>query len=311
MNSAVLLALVLLSSFALAELALSVLLALAWRAGVRRLPATSLDLIALRLLPAAGALLIALGMVLPAFLTFEPHREQETAGPWLFALAAVAAGLLTAGVWRGWAACLAARSLLARCRTGPQAVVDGTVVHLVHVPEPLVAVVGAWRPRVLATESVRAACSDEEFRAILAHEAAHLAARDNLKLLLLTAAPDPLALTPLAESLTERWRAAAEREADQRATAADTRRRLALASALVKVARLLNERAAPHPALGMHVAADDVAGRVRALLRPPPPALRAWIVAVLGGCALLLPLLAVPGYALLHELIERLVMLGR
>lgn len=309
MNPAALLALVLLATFALVSLVLSGLLALAWRAGLERLGATSLDLLALRLLPTSGALLMALTVVLPAFLGFEPHHEREAAGPLLIALATLTAAGLAGGIWRGWRAVRAARSLLARCRTGPDS--GGHQVHVVATAEPLVAVIGAWRPRIVATEAVRAACNREEFRAVLAHEAAHLAARDNVKLLLLTAAPDALALAPFAATLTERWRAAAEREADQRATRGDAERRLALASALVKVARLVKSREAPHPALGMPGASDDVAGRVRALLAPPGRPMPQRMVVVFVGCALLVPLLALPRYALLHELIERLVALGR
>jgi Peptidase family M48 len=151
-------------------------------------------------------------------------------------------------------------------------------------------------------------CSAEEFRAVLAHEAAHLAARDNLKLLLLVGAPDVLAWTPLGAGLVERWRAAAEHEADQRATGTDRARRLALASALIKVARLLKR---PGAALGMPVAAEDVAGRVRGLLAPPGCGARPAVAVTLALCSLLTPLLAVPCYAALHELIEQLVQLGR
>jgi hypothetical protein len=61
----------------------------------------------------------------------------------------------------------------------------------------------------------------------------------------------------------------------------------------------------------MSVAADDVPGRVRALLAPPPRPIRSRFLLALAGGALLLPLLAAPGYAPLHELIERLVGLGR
>ena len=310
MNAAILLALVLLSTFGLVSLVLAAVLALAWRAGLARVDTSSLDLLSLRMLPTVGALLIALTVVLPAFLGFEPRHEREAAGPALIMLAALASAGLAGGIWRGGRALWAARALLERCRPSP-AVAGGEAVHIVDTAEPLVAVIGAWRPRIVATESVRAACDGEEFRAVLAHEAAHLAARDNLKLLLLTAAPDVLALTPLAATLLERWRAAAECEADRRATGGDPGLRLALASALIKVARLARSHAVPHPALGMPVAADDVPGRVRALLAPPTRPLRARIVLVLAGGALLLPLLALPRYALLHELIERLVGLGR
>jgi bla regulator protein blaR1 len=310
-NPPVLRVLVLLATFGLVSLLLSGLLALAWRAGLGRVSATSLDLLALRLLPSAGALLIALTVVLPAFLGFEPRREQEAAGPVLIALAALAIATLAGGVWRGWRAARAARTLLHRCRPEPLAGPQGTPVHVLESSEPLVAVIGAWRPRIVATKAVRAACSGEEFGAVLAHEAAHLAARDNLKLLLLTAAPDALALTPFAAALAERWRAAAEYAADQRATRGNPERRLALASALIKVARLVQSRAAPQRALGMPVAMDDVQGRVRALLDPPACPLRARILAALAAGGLLVPLLAPPRYALLHELIEQLVGLGR
>ncbi len=310
MTSTLLLGLVLFATFGLASLVLSSLLALAWRAGLERLSASSLDLLGLRLLPSAGALLLALTVVLPAFLWFEPHHEHEAAGPVLIVLAVLTAAGLTGGIWRGWRACRAARALLACCRPGADSVGHDTV-HFVEAAEPLVAVIGAWRPRIVATESVRAACNAEEFRAVLAHEAAHLAAHDNLKLLTLVGAPDALALTPFAAALTERWRAAAELEADQRATRGDSERRLALASALVKVARLVKSHAAPHPALGMSVATDDVQERVQALLKPPTAPLRARILLALAGGALLIPFLALPRYALLQELIERLVALGR
>ncbi len=310
MNPAVVLALVLLATYAVLALGLSALAVLAWQAGLERARATSLDFLAVRLLPSAGALLIALTVVLPAFLAFEPRHEQEAAGPWLWLLAMLAGAALVGGICRGWRAVRAARALLRCCGADPHGAGTGPAVHVVDCAEPLVAVIGAWRPRIVASESVRAACSGEEFRAVLAHEAAHVAARDNLKLLLAIAAPDPLALTPLASRLTERWRTVAECEADQRATGGDDERRLALASALIKVARLrgCTRRGA---ALAMPVAADDVPGRVRALLELPPRPMRARVFLALAGGALLLPLLALPCYAQLHELIEQLVHLGR
>lgn len=310
MTPGLLLALVLLAAFALAGLALAALLGIAWHAGLRRLSFASVDLVGLRLAPAVGALVVVFAVVLPAFLSFEPEREQETAGPWLIILAGIAAACLAAGLWRAWRALRAARALLTHCHLDPGRARQEAAVHIVEASEPLVAVVGAWRPCVVASGSVQAACDGEEFRAVLAHEAAHVAARDNLKLLLLIAAPDALAMTPLASGLTERWRAAAESEADARATGGDCGRRLALASALIKLARLVNRRDV-HAALGMPVAADDVPARVRALLEPPLRPLRPRLLAALASCALLIPLLALPRYALLHELIERLVGLGR
>jgi beta-lactamase regulating signal transducer with metallopeptidase domain len=317
MSSAALLSVVLLATFGLLSLLLSAVTALWWRAAVRRPDLGSLDILSLRLLPAAGALLLALTVVLPAFLRYEPEREREAGGPLLWALAAIALVCVIHGIWRGARACLAARALLARCRERApdeaaarrEEAAPGQPVHLLEAGEPLVAVIGAWRPCLVAAESVRAACSAEEFRAVIAHETAHLAARDNLKLLMLVASPDALAWTPLAARLTSQWRAAAEREADQRATGSDPERRLALASALLKVARLAQS---PKPTvLGMSVAEDDVAGRVRGLLAPPAHPARARVALALAIGALLAPLLALPGQALLHELLEQLVAFGR
>jgi len=312
MNPALLLTLVLLATFGLVGVVLSALLALLWRAGLRLWGATSVDLLALRLLPSAGSLLIALTVALPAFLTYEPHREHEAAGPVLLALAAFAAACLAHGLWRGWRACAAARSLLRHCLYGARPGVEsGAQLQVVDVAEPLVALIGAWRPRIVASESVRAACDPEEFREVLAHEAAHCAAWDNLRLLLLVATPDLIAWTRLGAILTARWRAAAEREADQRATGADPQRRLALASALIKVARLVNRGDVSCPAVGMSVAVDDVSGRVRRLLEPPTRSARARLLPLLAGCGLLVPLLALPCHAGLHELLEQLVRFGR
>ena len=149
----------------------------------------------------------------------------------------------------------------------------------------------------------------EEFGQIMAHEAAHIRGRDHLKLLLQVLAPDVLGWLPAGAALTGRWRAAAEREADESAAGSDPRRRLALASALVKVARL-SASAPRRPALLMPVAADDdVAGRVQALLGPPPVAHRARRWTVIG--AALATVMAVPLYGPVHELIEWLVTFGR
>jgi beta-lactamase regulating signal transducer with metallopeptidase domain len=305
-NPAVLLGLVLLASFGLFSLVLSGLVACLGWAAVRGGRATSLDLLALRLLPSAGALLLAFTVVLPAFLRYEPQGEHEPTGPLLWILAAFAVFCLELGLRRGARACGATRALLTRCLEAHVSGGSGGEVHLLRAEEPVAAVIGAWRPRIFVSESVRAACSAEEFRAVLAHEEAHLAARDNLKLLLLTVAPDALGLTPLAAAMTDQWGAAAEREADQRAAGADRERRLALASALIKVTRLQSS-GAPGAALAMPVAADDISGRVRALLAPPLSRSRSKVLLALAALALLIPLLAVPRYALLHELIEQLV----
>jgi Zn-dependent protease with chaperone function len=184
-------------------------------------------------------------------------------------------------------------------------------VGIVDVREPIVAVVGGWRPRIVASKRILFTCSSEEFSQVIAHEVAHVSARDNLKLLLLVFAPDPLAWHPAGAALQAQWRATVERDADERATGADRRKRLALASALVKVARLSAGAALPLPALSMPIAVDDVECRVRELLAPPPPAERTRRISKFAMCLSLVPLMGVPLYGAVHRFIEMLVAFGR
>jgi Zn-dependent protease with chaperone function len=310
-NSALILGIVLLATFGLTALLLAGLVGIVWHAGLNRASMASADLLALRLLPVAGALLFALTVVLPAFLSFEPHQDREAAGPLLLILAAFASLTLGHGIWRGWRASAAARSLLHRCGPAKRWVVEnGQSVQVVEVGEPIIGVIGGWRPRLVAAECIISACSRDEFRQVVAHEAAHLSARDNLKLLLLLACPDALAWTALGAVLSERWRTAAEFAADQRAAGDDPHKRVALASALIKVARLFDTSHRERQALTMPVALDDVEGRVRRLLGPTHST-SATISKTLASFALLMPVAAIPLYALVQKLIETLVGFGQ
>jgi hypothetical protein len=311
MSPAVMLCLVLLGMYGLTTLVLSGLVALAWNAGLKQTVAGSTNLLILRLLPAGGGLLIVLTVVLPAFLSQEPYRQREAAGPLLLILGALSLLALGLGIWRACHACTTARSLLRSCGAARRWVVaNGQEVKVVDVREPFVAVVGVWRPEIVAAECVISACSEEEFRQVIAHEGAHVSSRDNLKQLLLIASPDVLGWMRLGADLTQRWRAAAELEADQRATENDPRKRVALAAALIRVARALGAVERVRPVLSMPVASDDVEARVRQLLATPDPSPPGGASAkAVVSCALLLPVAALPLYPWVHELIEALVRL--
>jgi hypothetical protein len=310
MTSALTLGVVMLAAFALAALLLAGVVALVWYGGLRQVRTAAADLLALRLLPVAGALLFVLTVVLPAFLSHEPYQDREMVGPWVLLLAALAVLTLGHGFGRGWRAWRGARALLRACGPAKRCVVEnGHRVQVVDIAQPLIGVIGGWRPQLVTAERVICACSPGEFHQVIAHEAAHLRARDNLKLLLLLACPDALAWTPLGAALAERWRTEAEFAADQRASGDDPLQRVELASALVKVARLSGAGAAARNALTMAVALDDVEGRVRQLLSPAGiPAAR--MTRTLASLALLVPLVALPLYGLVHQFIETLVRLG-
>jgi Zn-dependent protease with chaperone function len=310
-SSALTLCLVLLAAYALASLLLSAVVAVACRAGLERALSASGDFLALRLLPSAGAGLFGLTIVMPAFLMNEPPHEFETAGPLLLTLVLFALLMFGDGLRRGRRAWVAAERFLKETgAVGRWSAADGCRVDVLEVQDPIVAVVGGWRPRIVAARRVVAECSPEEFRQVVAHEAAHVSARDNLKRLLLVASPDALAWLPVGAAVAERWRIAAEFEADERATGADPRKRIALAAALVKVARLSAGVVRSRPTLSMTVAVDDVEGRVRQLLAPSPGIRGRTRIKGLAACVLLLPVAAVPSYGLLHRIIEALVAFG-
>jgi Zn-dependent protease with chaperone function len=312
MNFAMMLALVLLAGYGLMSLLLSILVAIICHMELDRKCSTSDEVFLLRLLPAGGAGLLTLTVVLPAFLIREPSHELESVGPIFVALALLALVTVGAGILRGWRACLATRSLLQDVAPAERwHLQDGGHVDLVNMPEPIVAVVGGWRPRIVAARQVFDVCSAVEFNQVIAHEAAHITARDNLKSLLFLLSPDVLAWLPAGRVLASRWRLKVEFEADQRATGTDVRKRIALAAALIKVARLAAGAGPTRPILGMHIAADDVEGRVRSLLAAPLiPRPTEHLLGFLAG-ALLLPILGVPGYGLVHQCIEVLVAFGR
>jgi Zn-dependent protease with chaperone function len=311
MNNVAVLCLVLIAAYGLMSLLLSVVVACTWTAWLAAKPLMSRSLFALRMLPSLGALFLTLSVVLPAFLIKEPNRAAEPVGPLLILMVAYVLVTLGAGCMRGWRAWLATTKLLRDCGTRyTRFSIAGRDVEIIDIPGIMVAALGAWRPRIVAAACVLEACSREEFREVIGHEAAHILTHDNLKLLLLLSSADILAVMPAGKALIARWRAAAEFEADAMATAQDPLRRVTLASALIKVARLSGARR-PLAELSMPILVDDVDGRVRRLLAPLPTAHSYLPAKNTAALALLLPFLSVPIYGLIQDWIEMLVAFGR
>jgi hypothetical protein len=144
----------------------------------------------------------------------------------------------------------------------------------------------------------------------LRHEWAHRISHDNLKRLLLLAIPDVLPWLRGLRAIDRAWARLAEWAADDRAVGDDSLRSVALAGALVRVARL---GTAPPPApLATSLLADgsDLAVRVDRLLHPAPrcDAGRAWVLSGIG-CAAAFTMLALRPETLraAHRLLELLV----
>src|SRR5262249_17645668 len=138
-------------------------------------------------------------------------------------------------------------------------------VYEIPIDTPMMALVGVVRPRLIVTRGVVSALTIDELRAGVAHEIGHLRAWDNLKRLAMVSGPDVVAATSVAATIQARWASAAEHAAD-RAAGGDSERRCALASALVKVAKLTPAATPIAEPISTLVDGGDIASRVQRLL---------------------------------------------
>jgi hypothetical protein len=184
---------------------------------------------------------------LPSYWKYEPRDYSEGFDVTLATAALAGFVLGVSGIARGAAAWVrtSSRAQAWRQRARPLKVA-GTSMRAFEIDgdAPIVALVGILRPRLFITHRVVAALTDEELAASVAHELGHRRAFDNLKRLAMRTAPDFLATTSVASLLERRWASASEHVADRSAcemvSLADRgRARCALASAIVKVARMM------------------------------------------------------------------------
>ena len=271
-------------------------------------------LFGLGVLPALGGTVLALGLVLPAWLTQEPREGDERAGPVLLLLASAGVLLVLLRLGSALRDQLRTQQTVREWRAAGQPL-PGLPLAATRFPHdfPVAALSGFVRPRLLLADRLLLALSPEELRAVVAHELSHLEARDNLKRLLLRAAPDPLAFFATGASLRRAFEEAAEAAAD--AAAARRVAPLCLAQALVKVAALVP----PGERLEMSAAAlhreGSLAARVRALLQAhdheapadafgPGPVRGASLLALSALFLLVVASSALPG---VHHVLEGLV----
>lgn len=269
---------------------LATLLSIAlWRAlrhklGRRSAAAQAQVLFYLRLLPFACALVFVCGFVIPAYLHHEPHATNEVVSLKLAFFAAFCLCGLALAVWRGLHSWVATRRLVAdwlRHSERVELASVGVPVYRLQHRFPVIAVVGVVRPRLFIAAHLFDALSAEELRAALLHEQGHLAARDNLKRAALRACRDVLMIVPAGRALDRAWVEQSEAAADEHAARENgASLALDLASALVKVARLVPAGATPRLPAGAFLSGDrgenGVAWRVRRLARlatdePAPP----------------------------------------
>ena len=234
--------------------------------------ARSRFLFALRFGPPAGAFICVTLLLIPSYLVYEPHATAEVVGKKLGTIALLSAFGLALALWRGISSWLATRTLLKQWLAASQPIpIAGIGVESFRIAHgfPVIAVVGTIRPRLFVASHVLDSLSEEELRAAVAHECGHLAARDNLKRALIRVCRDLLALVPCGRTVDRAWAESAEAAADEYAAGCGRGTALNLASALIKIARLVPSGARPMmPAAAFLIgdATDGVMGRVRRLI---------------------------------------------
>lgn len=199
-------------------------------------------LFTLRISAPAIAIVAVAAVFMPAFITHEPYASGEVVSKKLAALAILSATGVGLALARAIRSCFATRSLLRDWLVSAKPIqVAGVTKPTFSFPHsfPIIAVVGTFRPRLFIAEGVLKSLTEEELAAAIAHERGHLDARDNLKRSVLRICRDVLMLVPCGRSVDRAWAEAAECAADEYAAQQSAKKALNLASALVKIAKMI------------------------------------------------------------------------
>lgn len=199
-------------------------------------------LFVMRIGPPAIAIVAIAAFMIPSYLRYEPHASGEVVSWKLGALATLSAIGVGLAISRGLRSWLATRSLLKEwlASSTPVQLEEITVpTFVLRHSFPIIAVVGAIRPRLFIADQVFASLSREELVAAIAHEYGHLAAHDNFKRSVMRISRAALLLIPCGRSLDRAWSDASESAADEHAAQRSSLVALNLAAALVRIAKMI------------------------------------------------------------------------
>lgn len=222
-------------------------------------------LFVMRIGPPVIAIVSIGAFMIPSYLIYEPHATDESVS-WklglLATLSAIGVGLAISRGIRSW---LATRSLLKNWfSTATKIELDGIAIptYVFQHSFPIIAVVGAFRPRLFIADHVFESLSGEELAAAIAHEYGHLAAHDNFKRAVMRVSRAALLLIPCGRLLDRAWSEASESAADEYAAQQSSQVALNLASALVRIARMIpkGNRPAIPAAVSAFLGGDDQPG---------------------------------------------------
>jgi hypothetical protein len=192
-----------------------------------------------RLLPTVVSIGFVAVVFVPSFGRFEPRHFDEGFGLVTTSLAIVGYGLLGFAAYRSCQALRESQRRVATWLRGATTIdlgMENVRTVCVDATHPVMTLVGLVRPTLLVTKPLVSLLTEEEMAAAIDHERGHRRSWDNLKRLAIRSCADTLSLFPASQSLEQAWSRSAEQAAD-RVAARDAASGLALASALLKVAR--------------------------------------------------------------------------
>ncbi len=225
----------------------------------------------LRIFPLTGALICVAVVILPSYLTYEPWPPDEVVTAKLAAITLLSAAGIGVAIWRGLDSWRGTRRLVADWLRHAKAIqLKGAPIpaYRIRHPFPVIAVVGVMRPQLFIASQIFDSLSPDEITAAIRHEVGHLEMRDNLKRVIMRACRDVLMIVPCGRILDWDWRETTEAAADEYASFAGATIALDLASALIKIARMIPEGMRPVMPAGAFLIDDEgdgVAWRVRRL----------------------------------------------
>jgi len=207
------------------------------------------SLLLLRLAPASAAVVFVGTVFLPAHWLFESPGTPEAFGFILLTLTATTIALAMRALIRAVLAVVQSTYLRRSLQSRPMSTVNhGRAAEALEEVNGLngLSLAGIISTKILVGTTTRQALTDAELEVAIAHEQAHRRAWDNLKKFVVFCTPDVLGLTEGGRRLERAWNAATECQADAQAVAGDPARAVNLASALVKVARLVDTSSGRH-----------------------------------------------------------------
>jgi Zn-dependent protease with chaperone function len=307
------------------NVAVAALASAAWRVVSDRIThfspaAQARVIIGLRVMPVVLAVVFVGAFVAPSYLLLEPHESGETVSLTM-ALIALASSITvlvaTFRVFRTWYVTRRLlKNWLAKATEITVAGIAGPV-HLIEHPFPVIGVIGIFRPRVFVARHVLDTLDENELAAAIDHENGHRASFDNLKRGVLRMCRD-LVILPLGSRLDDAWAETAESAADEFAATKSSASALDLASALVKIAKIVPQGMTPVLPAGAYLVdkGDEISARVEHLIYlsetdPQTKPLHSRIATLIGLAAilaiLLLPLVENSTLAATHSVVERFV----